>query len=58
MEIEKHSDLSAMILGQRYTRKGKLRFDCIAKRLEHLKNPIEEFFVITNIETLRSDDVI
>ena len=58
MEIEKHSDLSAMILGQRYTRKGKLRFDGIAKRLEHLKNPIEEFFVITNIETLRSDEII
>lgn len=58
MEIEKHSDLSAMILGQRYTRKGKLRFDGIAKRLEHLKNPIEEFFAITNIETLRSDDII
>lgn len=58
LEIEKHSDLSAMILGQRYTRKGKLRFDGIAKRLEHLKSPIEEFFVITNIETLRSDEII
>ena len=58
MEIEKHSDLSAIILGQRYTRKGKLRFDGIAKRLEHLKNSIDEFFVITNVETLRSDEVI
>lgn len=58
LEIEKHSDLSAMILGQRYTRKGKLRFDGIAKRLEHLKNPIEEFFVITNVESLRSDEIV
>jgi SNF2 family DNA or RNA helicase len=58
MEIEKHSNLSARILGQRINRKGKLVVDGVSKRLEQLKNPIEEFFVITNIETLRSDDII
>lgn len=58
MEIEKHSDLSARILGQRINRKGKLVVDGIAKRLEQLKNPINEFFVIVNIETLRSDDIV
>lgn len=57
-EIEKHSSLDCMILGQRINRKGQLVIDGINKRIEHLKNPIKEFFVIVNIETLRSDDVI
>lgn len=57
-EIEKHSNLSCMILGQRINRKGKLVIDGVAKRVEQLMNPIEEFFVITNVETLRSDKII
>ena len=57
-EIEKHSDLSCTILGQRINRKGKLVIDGVDKRVQHLLNPIEEFFVITNIETLRSDKII
>ena len=57
-EIEKHSDLSCTILGQRINRKGKLVIDGVDKRVEQLLKPIEEFFVITNIETLRSDKII
>lgn len=57
-EIEKHSDLSCRILGQRLNRKGKLVVDGIAERLKQLKEPIEEFFVITNIETLRDDKIV
>lgn len=57
-EIEKHSDLSCTILGQRINRKGKLVIDGVDKRVEHLQRPIEEFFVITNIESLRSDKII
>lgn len=57
-EIEKHSDLSCTILGQRITRKGKLVIDGVDKRLEQLLKPIDEFFVITNIETLRNDKII
>ena len=57
-EIEKHSDLSCTILGQRINRKGKLVIDGVDKRLQQLKAPIEEFFTITNIETLRNDDII
>ena len=30
----------------------------IKERLEQLKNPIDEFFVITNIETLSNDEII
>lgn len=57
-EIEKHSNLSCTILGQRINRKGKLVIDGVAKRVEQLMNPIDEFFVITNVETLRSDKII
>ena len=57
-EIEKHSDLSCTILGQRINKKGKLVIDGVDKRVAQLKNPIDEFFTITNIETLRSDKII
>ena len=57
-EIEKHSNLSCRILGQRTNRKGKLVIDGIPERLQQLKSPIEEFFVITNIETLRDEKIV
>ena len=57
-EIEQHSDLSVKILGERINRKGKLVVDGVDTRLQQLKEPIEEFFVITNIETLRDDRVL
>lgn len=57
-EIEKHSDLSCTILGQRINRKGKLVIDGVAKRVEQLMNPIDEFFVIVNVESLRDDRII
>lgn len=57
-EIEKHSQLDCMILGQRINRKGNLVIDGIQARLEQLKNPIKEFFVITNVETLRSKPIL
>lgn len=57
-EIEKHSNLSCRILGQRITRTGKFVVEGIAERLKQLENPIEEFFVITNIETLREDKIV
>lgn len=57
-EIEKHSDLSCRILGQRITRTGRLVVESINERLNQLLQPIEEFFVITNIETLRDDRIV
>lgn len=57
-EIEKHSNLSVRILGERLNTKGKLKVGGIKERLEDLKNNIEEFFVITNIETLRSPNIV
>ena len=57
-EIHKHSNLSCMILGERVTKKGKVRIGSVQERLEDLKKPIEEFFIITNIQTLRNEDII
>lgn len=56
-EISKHSNLSARILGERVNRKGKFVIDGVKKRIDQLKSPIDEFFVITNIESLRDDDL-
>ena len=57
-EIEKHSNLTCRILGQRITKKGNLVVDGIQERLKQLKEPIEEFFIITNVETLRDDKIV
>ena len=57
-EIQKHSDLSCTILGKTITRKGKVRFGGLDARLKQLNSEIEEFFVITNIETIRDDKIV
>lgn len=57
-EIEIHSDLSCRILGQRNKRDGSLYIGSVNDRLEDLKNPLDEFFIITNVETLRNNDII
>lgn len=57
-EIEKFSNYGCRILGERVTKSGKTRIGSVKERIEDLQNPIEEFFIITNIETLRNDEVI
>jgi SNF2 family DNA or RNA helicase len=57
-EIKKFSNESAMVLGEYTTRNGTIRYRSVEKRAQQLKNPIEEFFIITNIETLRDDRIV
>jgi len=57
-EILKTSDLSCKILGERISKKGKYSIGSVNDRLEDLKHPIDEFFVISNIETFRNEDII
>ena len=57
-EIQKHSDLSCMILGERVNTKGRTVFEGVPYRLNQLNNKIDEFFVITNVETLRDDKIV
>lgn len=57
-EIENFSDLSGIILGERVTKKGTRKIGSVAERAAHLMKPIDEFFVITNVESLRDDRII
>lgn len=57
-EIERHSDLSYTVLGERINSKGRTVSGGVKERVAQLSRPIKEFFVITNIETLRSDEII
>ena len=57
-EIQKFSTESAIVLGEYITRTGKIRYRSMDKRAEQLRNPVDEFFVITNLESLRDDRII
>lgn len=57
-EIAKYSTESAVVLGERITKTGSIRYNSMDKRAEQLQNPIEEFFVITNIESIRDDRIV
>ena len=57
-EIAKHSNLSCRVLGKRITKNGNIVYGSIPERLAELKKPLKEFFLITNIETLRDDKII
>ena len=57
-EIQTHSNLSCKILGEKTNTKGNTLIGSVSERLEQLKNPLKEFFIITNIETLRNNDIV
>lgn len=57
-EIQKCSRLSCRILGEKVSKKGRVSYSTTAERAKEILNPISEFFIITNIETLRNDNVI
>lgn len=55
-EIEKHSTLSCKILGEKINKNGKATYGTVSERLAELKDSeIPEFFIITNLETLRDE---
>ena len=47
-----------MILGKKIGKRGGISYATISERAKILKAPIEEFFVITNIETIASDKIV
>lgn len=57
-ESKKFSRETCRVLGQKISKKGKISYSSVTERAKELQNPISEFFVVTNIETLRSDAVI
>lgn len=57
-EIKKCSNLDSIIIGEYISKKGTVYTKSIAERIEQLKNPIKEFFVIINIESLRDEKIV
>lgn len=57
-EIKLHSDESYRVVGERVSSKGNISYSTISERAREIKEGIEEFFIITNIESLRSKEVI
>ena len=57
-EIEKHTNLSCRILGQKLNKKGNLIIGSVQDRVKDLESNLKEFFIITNIETLRSPEIV
>lgn len=57
-EINKFSNLSCRILGEKVNKRGKISYASIKERAAEIMNPIDAFFIITNIETIRDDTVI
>lgn len=57
-EILKHSNLDCVILGERVNSKGRTVYDGVEERAKQLQGEIKEFFIITNVETLRDSRVI
>ena len=58
-EVEIHSDEKAYILGQRTKRTGNVVIGSMGDRLKDLKNikNIKEYFLITNVESLRDTEI-
>lgn len=52
-EVEIHSNETAHIIGSRVNRKGNLTIDGVKKRVNDLLVAHDQYFLITNIETLR-----
>lgn len=57
-EIQFHSNETYKVLGEKVSKRGNISYASVKERCEEIKNPIDEFFIITNIETLRSKDFI
>ena len=57
-EIQKFSNLSVRVLGEKISKHGNISYAPVTARAEELKNPISEFFVVINAATLRNDKVI
>jgi len=57
-EISKYSQYNSVIIGKRVNSKGNVVYDTIPQRALQLKNKIDEFFVILNVESLRDDKII
>ena len=57
-EIGRFSTESCIVLGEKVSKKGKVSYASVDQRAKQLLELIEEFFVVVNVATLRSDKII
>ncbi len=57
-EIAKFSTESVVTIGKYLTRTGSTRYRPMTKRAEQLKNKIDEFFVLINVESIRDPKIV
>ena len=57
-EIKKFSNLDCVVLGEKVSKKGNISYKSVNERAAQLKEPIQEFFVIVNAATIRSDKFV
>ena len=57
-EVLKFSSESCTVLGEKISKKGKISYTSISDRSKQINSGIDDFFIVTNIESLRSDDLI
>ena len=57
-EIKTFSNFTVRVLGEKLTKTGKITYTSISERVHELMEPINEFFVVMNIATLRDDRIV
>ncbi len=57
-EVEKYSSEKAVVIGKKLTKRGNYVDVGVKERIEQLSKKIDEFFIIINIESLRSDELL
>ena len=57
-EIQNFSTESVINIGKYVTRTGTTRYRSMTQRAEQLKNPIDEFFVLLNVESIRDPKIV
>lgn len=57
-EIKFHSNETFITIGKKVNSKGNVSWATVKERAEQLKNKIDEFFVIINIESIREEAVV
>ena len=57
-EIALHSNLSCRVIGEKINSKGTITYATMKERASELRNPLDAFFYIINIESIRSDEII
>ena len=57
-EIQKFSTESVVTIGKYITRTGTTRYRPMSKRAEQIKNKIDEFFVLLNVESIRDPKIV